>query len=200
MRNVDDLALCLNESRRTGRMAIDQKSVVIYLPIQPNNTMEPPSTIELTEDAWTEISRHARETFPEECCGIVLSNGTTDRVQPLKNIQNKLHALDPQAYPRTAVIAYAMDPLELDSVLREGEAKGQKLKAFYHSHPDHDAYFSAEDKAFASPFGEPTFPDAAQIVVSIYNRAVKIIRAFAWSPANKDFTEVPIARDESSTA
>ena len=162
--------------------------------------MEPPSTIELTENAWTEISRHARETFPEECCGIVLSNGIVDYVQPLKNIQNKLHALDPQTYPRTAVIAYAMDPLELESVLREGEASGRKLKAFYHSHPDHDAYFSAEDKAFASPFGEPTYPGAVQIVVSIYNRAVKIIRAFAWSPADKDFTEVPIARNESSTA
>ena len=158
--------------------------------------MEALSTIELTEDAWTEISRHARETFPEECCGVVLSNGIADRVQRLNNIQNKLHALDPQSYPRTAAIAYAMDPLELESILREGEARGQKLKAFYHSHPDHDAYFSAEDKAFASPFGEPTYPDAAQIVVSIYNRAVKIIRAFAWSPMKKDFTEVPIMRND----
>lgn len=158
--------------------------------------MEQPGNIELTKDAWIEISRHARETFPEECCGIVLSKGVIDLVQPLKNIQNKLHALDPQTYPRTAAIAYAMDPLELESVLREGAAKGQRLKAFYHSHPDHDAYFSEEDKAFASPFGEPTYPDAAQIVVSIYNRAVKVIRAFAWSPAKKDFAEVPIARNE----
>jgi proteasome lid subunit RPN8/RPN11 len=156
--------------------------------------MDQTGTVELTEEAWNEISRHARETFPEECCGVVLSKGAGDRVQPLKNIQNKLHALDPQTYPRTAVIAYAMDPLELESVLSQAEANGQKLKAFYHSHPDHDAYFSEEDKAFASPFGEPTFPEAAQIVISIYNRAVKVIRAFAWSPARKDFAEIPIAR------
>jgi len=148
----------------------------------------------LTQEAWNEISRHAQETFPEECCGVIFSARGADCVLRLKNIQNKLHALDPQTYPRTATIAYAVDPLELESVIRQSEEKGQTLKAFYHSHPDHDAYFSDEDKAFASPFGEPTYPDAAQIVVSVYNRAVKIIRAFAWSDEKDDFVEVPIDR------
>jgi [CysO sulfur-carrier protein]-S-L-cysteine hydrolase len=82
-------------------------------------------------------------------------------------------------------------------VIAQGEVRGQILKAFYHSHPEHDAYFSDEDKAFASPFGEPTYPESAQIVISIYNRAVKIIRAFAWSDENNDFIEVPIDRTES---
>ncbi len=148
----------------------------------------------LTQEAWNEISRHAQETFPEECCGVIFSARGADCVLRLKNIQNKLHALDPQTYPRTAAIAYAVDPLELESVIRQSEEKGQTLKAFYHSHPDHDAYFSDEDKAFASPFGEPTYPDAAQIVVSVYNRAVKVIRAFAWSDEKNDFVEVPIDR------
>jgi len=151
-------------------------------------------TLSLSATAWGEISRHAQETFPEECCGVVLSNGTVDFVRRLKNMQNRLHALDPQTYPRTAAIAYAMDPLELATVLQQAEAGGAKLKAFYHSHPDHDAYFSEEDKAFASPFGEPTYPETAQIVVSIYDRAVKTARAFAWSDIKKDFVEVPLQR------
>ncbi len=151
-------------------------------------------TLFLSETAWNEISRHAQETFPEECCGVVLSNGTTDHVERLKNIQNKLHALDPQTYPRTAAIAYAMDPIELDVVIKQAESSGARLKAFYHSHPDHDAYFSEEDKAFASPFGEPTYPDTAQIVVSVYNRAVKTARAYSWSDEKKDFVEVALDR------
>lgn len=150
--------------------------------------------VRLTEEVWNEISKHAQDTFPEECCGVILTAGETEQVHRLKNIQNKLHALDPQTYPRTAVIAYAMDPLELDQVIHEGESKGLRLKAIYHSHPDHDAYFSDEDKAFASPFGEPTYPESAQVVISIYNRAVKIIRAFAWSEENHDFIEIPIDR------
>ena len=148
----------------------------------------------LSLQAWADISRHAQETFPEECCGVIFSAGAGDRAQRLRNMQNTLHALDPQTYPRTAEIAYAMDPIELESVIQDAESKGEKLRAFYHSHPNHDAYFSAEDKAFACPFGEPSYPDAAQIVISIYNRAVKIIRAFAWSEEKNDFVEVPIDR------
>jgi proteasome lid subunit RPN8/RPN11 len=152
------------------------------------------SAVLLTQKIWEDISKHAQESFPEECCGIILTAAGTDQVCRLKNIQNKLHALDPLTYPRTAEIAYAMDPLELDQIIRQGESNGQKLKAFYHSHPNHDAYFSAEDKAFASPFGEPTYPETAQIVISIYNRAVKTIRAFAWSEEDRDFVEIPIDR------
>jgi proteasome lid subunit RPN8/RPN11 len=123
---------------------------------------------------------------------VIFFDGSNDRVQRLRNIQNQLHALDPQTYPRTAVIAYAIDPRELETAIDEAARSGAKLKAFYHSHPDHDAYFSEEDKAFACPFGEPTFPTTAQIVISIYNRAVRIIRAFGWSEEERDFVEVPI--------
>ncbi len=150
--------------------------------------------LSLTEKACEEIAEHARETFPEECCGVVLTDGAVDRVHRLKNIQNQLHALDPQTYPRTAAIAYAMDYKELELVIDEAKRNGAKLKAFYHSHPNHDAYFSAEDKAFASPFGEPTFPGTAQIVVAIYHGAVTEIAAFAWSDSETDFVKVVLAK------
>ena len=148
--------------------------------------------VRLSEKALAEITRHAQETFPEECCGVVFSKGPGDFVHRLKNIQNQLHALDPETYPRTAEIAYAMDYKELERVIDDAERTGGKLKAFYHSHPNHDAYFSAEDKAFASPFGEPTFPGTAQIVVSIYGRTVKHVSVFAWSDKEKDFIAVPL--------
>jgi [CysO sulfur-carrier protein]-S-L-cysteine hydrolase len=156
--------------------------------------MSVPMEIVLTQETWNEISRHSQEKFPEECCGVVLSNGVRDQARRVENIQNKLHALDPATYPRTAAIAYAMDPRELESVLDEAGKSGNKLKAFYHSHPDHEAYFSAEDKAFATPFGEPTFPSAVQIVVSVYNRVIKDIKAFAWSDDRKDFVALPIRK------
>ena len=154
--------------------------------------MTQPKAVTLTAQAWQEISRHAEESFPDECCGVVLADGAKEQVQRLENIQNKLHALDPETYPRTAVIAYAMDPKELERVIDHGARAGAKLKAFYHSHPEHEAYFSDEDKAFASPFGEPTFPNAAQIVVSIYHREIKRLAAFVWSGEQNDFIEVAI--------
>ena len=148
----------------------------------------------LTQKAWEEISHHAVETFAEECCGVILHNGGTDAVRRCRNIQNALHALDPESYPRDATIAYAMDLKELESILHEAGTTGAKIKAFYHSHPNHEAYFSQEDKAFATPFGEPTFPESAHIVISIYDRAVKRISAYAWAQEKKDFVEIPLKK------
>jgi len=156
--------------------------------------MSPPNSLPLSAKTIEEISRHSEQTFPEECCGVIFSNGTVDRVLGLTNIQNTLHALDPQTYPRTAAIAYAMDPKELEKAIGEAQTGGARLKAFYHSHPNHDAYFSAEDKAFACPFGEPNFPGVAQIVVSVYDRRVKSICAYAWSDSATDFIEVPVKK------
>lgn len=154
--------------------------------------MNEPSQLTLTDNAWEEISRHARDTFPEECCGMILSRDQGDVVHRCTNIQNKLHALDPQTYPRDATIAYAMDIKELEMLTQQAEREGATLKAFYHSHPNHKAYFSDEDKGFASPFGEPTYPQSAQIVISIYDHVVKEICAYAWKPEEKDFIEIPL--------
>jgi proteasome lid subunit RPN8/RPN11 len=151
--------------------------------------------ISLTASAWAEISRHAADAFPDECCGVILDCGAgREEVRRFKNIQNQLHALDPETYPREATIAYAMDPKELERTIDEAAAAGAKLKAFYHSHPNHEAYFSAEDKAFAMPFGEPTFPETAQIVISIYDRVVKRIRAYGWVETKNDFVEIPLRK------
>ncbi|NIO11209.1 MAG: hypothetical protein GTO40_25620 [Deltaproteobacteria bacterium] len=160
--------------------------------------MNEPSQLTLTNSAWDEISRHAADTFPEECCGLIFSKGGKDRVHRCANIQNKLHALDPQTYPRDATIAYAMDIKELERVTEQAEMEGESLKAFYHSHPNHKAYFSDEDKGFASPFGEPTYPQSAQVVVSIYDREVKEICAYAWSSGAKDFIQIPLNKNPSA--
>lgn len=156
--------------------------------------MSPTTTLALTHKAWEEISRHAVESFPEECCGVILHDGKSEEVIRCRNIQNTLHALDPESYPRDATIAYAMDPKELDSIIHRAELACSGVKAFYHSHPNHEAYFSEEDKLFATPFGEPTYPESAQIVISIYDRVVKRIAAYAWAEDKKDFVEIPVRK------
>jgi proteasome lid subunit RPN8/RPN11 len=175
-------------------MAIGSPSVlnetkkICEIPMSPSNSLS------VSAKTLEEISQHAQETYPDECCGVIFSNGVSDYAKRLSNIQNKLHDLDPVTYPRTAVIAYAMDPKELEGAMSEAETAGAKLRAFYHSHPNHDAYFSDEDKAFASPFGEPSFPGAAQIVLSIYDRAIRRICAYEWSDAAGDFLEVAVKK------
>jgi proteasome lid subunit RPN8/RPN11 len=64
------------------------------------------------------------------------------------------------------------------------------LKTFYHSHPDHDAYFSDEDKKMALFDGEPTYPDAKHLVVSVYNNIVKAPWFVAWSTITRSFEKI----------
>lgn len=143
-----------------------------------------------------EVRRHAVEEYPDECCGVIVrtSDGGT-RVVQVRNIQDEMHAKDPVAYPRTARIAYCGHPADLRAALDLADEPGCALLAFYHSHPDHDAYFSAEDMEQATPFGEPSYPDALQLVVSVYGRRVHDIKAFAWSPDAGAYVESAFQED-----
>ena len=137
------------------------------------------------------IYQHALEAYPEECCGVVIGEAGQPegpyRVRRCQNIQNDLHRKDPERYPRDARTAYFMNPMELFEIFTEMEKRGEEFKAFYHSHPDHKAYFSAEDKAMATNQDGPTYPNALYIVVSVYHRQVHDIGFFEWDEESRDF-------------
>jgi len=138
------------------------------------------------------VRHHSIADYPDECCGVIvaLADGST-RALPIRNVQDEMHEKDPAAYPRTARSAYAGHPADLRAALDLADSPGCSLVAFYHSHPDHDSYFSAEDTAMATPFDEPSYPDALQLVVSVYDRRVRVTRAFAWSAADAAYVETP---------
>ncbi len=139
-----------------------------------------------------EMRRHAEEAYPEECCGIVTADprGALE-LRRCRNIQNDLHADDPTEHPRDARTAYYIDPQELLAVVREVDGSGGELSVLYHSHPDHDAYFSAEDRARAVMDGwdEPAYPGLSYVVLSVRDRRAAGEKAFVWDPATGEFTE-----------
>lgn len=139
------------------------------------------------------IAAHALESYPLECCGVVVGlGGDKQRIFRVRNIQDEMHERDPTRYPRTSRTAYAGHPGDLKAALEAAGRAGGELLAFYHSHPDHAAYFSEEDVAQATPFGEPSYPGALQIVVAVENGAVGEIKAFAWSEPQQTFIEAPL--------
>lgn len=149
----------------------------------------------LDERAWTEMTSHAAETYPDECCGVVVARPDgTQGVIRVRNVQDEMHARDPDRYPRRARTAYTGHPEDLKRALDAAEAPGCGLVAFYHSHPDHAAYFSDEDVRQATPFGEPSYPEALQIVLSVYDREVRDAKAFAWSVVDETYVETPLQR------
>jgi len=140
------------------------------------------------------IVAQAEREFPYECCGFVIGDGPAEQARPIRNIQNQKHADDPANHPRDARTAFIMDPKEHLAALEEVDRRKLPLKIVYHSHPDHDAYFSTTDRDQACSFdpGEPDYPDTAHVVLSV--KAGKFVRAvaFVWDSSRKDFVETEL--------
>lgn len=98
--------------------------------------------------------RHARDTFPEECCGYLRGHGPDLEVVVCVNRQNQLHAMDPEGHPRTAHDAYNIGGRELLELVRSFDGE-QPATVIYHSHPEVGAYFSEEDARAADAAGYP---------------------------------------------
>lgn len=141
------------------------------------------------------IVAQAEREFPFECCGFIIADDSVEEVRPVANIQNRMHAEDAAAFPRDARTAFLMEPKEHLAVMLEVDRRKLAIRAVYHSHPDHDAYFSATDRAQACSFdpSEPDYPDIVYIVMSI--RAGKFARAaaFAWDFEKKEFAEAKLS-------
>ncbi len=136
--------------------------------------------MKLHKNIIKQIYEHATKEYPDECCGIVTGSGNNQTVHLCNNIQNKMHSEDPARYPRDARTAYFIERGEFDGIISSAKEKGREVTAFYHSHPEHEAYFSEEDFAAQTVFGEPEFPDALHVVVSVMNKKINTVKCFKW--------------------
>lgn len=155
--------------------------------------------LNLQPETLEQMYAHARSDFPEECCGVILHDADRQEfVRRCRNIQNARHQQDPGTYPRDARTAYLMHPDDLLAVHKEAETQHRPIKAFYHSHPNHKAYFSEKDKAdaFLKEWDMPAYPGAAYVVISVYGSEIRDVKAFSWDETDADFIEVPVQKTQ----
>lgn len=152
------------------------------------------STLKLKRRDLDTIYRYAEEAYPHECCGLLTdrSSGEASQLHPCRNIQDRLHAEDPEQYPRNSRIGYFIDLQELYAVISTAERSGGKISGIYHSHVNRDAYFSDDDRERAMVGGEPAYAGAVYLVVSVFDRRVRGHSAFAWDEKRRDFVEVHV--------
>jgi proteasome lid subunit RPN8/RPN11 len=86
-----------------------------------------------------EIRRHGEDTYPHECCGVLLGE-IEDGRNLAKAIVRCGNTRDDSPHNR-----YHIDPRELVKIQREGRERGYDIVGFYHSHPDHPARWSQTD-------------------------------------------------------
>jgi proteasome lid subunit RPN8/RPN11 len=101
----------------------------------------------MTNAVFDAIRAHGEETYPDECCGVLLGESSAGvwrvtRAVPAGNTRTD------SAHNR-----YNIAPLELVRIEREGRRQGLEIAGFYHSHPDHPSQWSTTDFAEAHWLG-----------------------------------------------
>lgn len=152
-------------------------------PSSPHPTLSP--------QALETIYAHARRDYPNECCGIVYGprdQPIADNATPCQNIQDRLHAEDPQRFTRDARTAYNLEARDIFT-LQKSLRGPAPAKIVYHSHVEVGAYFSETDQAAAQFDGEPAYP-VEYVVVDIRADGPRGAKQFSWDAAQRLYVEV----------
>jgi len=108
----------------------------------------------LSDNLLRTLYEHARAEFPKECCGYLQDSPEGLVAVTCTNYQDKLHALDPETYPRTSERGYQIYGKQLIAMSKSLDSEFP-VRIVYHSHPRVGAYFSDEDAAAANAAGWP---------------------------------------------
>jgi proteasome lid subunit RPN8/RPN11 len=103
--------------------------------------------LKIPRTLYDQLRAHGEETYPNECCGIMLGTSDDDNLTVSQLIRAGNTRTD-SAHNR-----YHIAPQELIAAQREGRKSGLDIVGFYHSHPDHPAQWSSTDFAEAHWFG-----------------------------------------------
>jgi proteasome lid subunit RPN8/RPN11 len=103
--------------------------------------------LRMTQAVFEIIRTHGEETYPNECCGVLLGQSNHEGRSVLHSVRAENIRAD-SAHNR-----YDIAPIELVRIEREARKQGRDIVGFYHSHPDHPAQWSATDFAEAHWIG-----------------------------------------------
>jgi proteasome lid subunit RPN8/RPN11 len=115
-------------------------------------------TLRIAKSQWEQLRRHGEESYPHECCGVLLGQIDSDG---LKNIQAIVRCENQRS--DSLHNRYQIDPRELVRIQREARGRAQDIIGFYHSHPDHPARWSPTDLAEAHWIG------CSYVITSVMN-------------------------------
>ncbi len=135
--------------------------------------------LKINHDSHANIRQHGEQTYPHECCGVLLGRFDDDGSKPVsKTVLRAVRCGNTRAdSPHNR---YHIDPKELIRVQREGRERGEDIVGFYHSHPDHPAQWSTTDLAEAHWFG------CSYVITSVEKGTATITNSFELGGSGED--------------
>ena len=118
--------------------------------------------LKMRQSDFDALCRHGEETYPHECCGILLGviAGNTRHDSP----QNR----------------YNIDPGELVRVQRQARERDLDIVGFYHSHPDHPPRWSPTD------FREAHWIGCSYVITSVEKGKATMTNSFALTGTTEE--------------
>jgi desampylase len=129
--------------------------------------------VTLADGVREAIIDHARQTAPEECCGLLV--GTAAKIIDCVAAANIAEA---------PTRRYLVDPRDHLQAIRSARGRGLEVIGAYHSHPAGRAIPSATDCSAG-------FADFLFVIVGL---ALEPPELLAWAWSNGNFTSVPLVR------
>ena len=127
------------------------------------------------------LRAHGEETYPYECCGVLLGKNIPAESAGLQAI-NHVSQIVRAGNTRTdsAHNRYNIAPQELVRIQRQARGLGLDIVGFYHSHPDHPAQWSATD------FAEAHWIGCSYVITSVEKGKAAITNSFLLTGTDED--------------
>ena len=111
--------------------------------------------LQISKADYDLIRWEAERSYPHECCGILLGkvNGNDRMVTLTVPCEN--------ARTDSPSNRYRIDPQKVIAALKLARSRSETIVGFYHSHPDHPAYYSETDLTEAHWF------DCSYVITSV---------------------------------
>ena len=104
--------------------------------------------LKIGKSQFDELRRHGEQTYPHECCGVLLGVIDGEGVKDVRAVVLCGNTRTDSPHNR-----YHIDPRELLRIQRQARESELDIVGFYHSHPDHPARWSPTDLAEAHWIG-----------------------------------------------
>jgi len=139
--------------------------------------------LRIRKKALDEIHAHMEETYPHECCGLII--GVADSGVRTGVAARRCGNLNTER----AADRYELDPRDMLRAEQELQGSGNDIVGIYHSHPDHPSRPSRFDADHA-------WPGWSYMIGSVMQGRVVSVQSWELDDSEARFDEEPIELEE----
>jgi proteasome lid subunit RPN8/RPN11 len=139
--------------------------------------------LKISKAMWNELREHGEETYPHECCGVLIGEHRDDGNKVVSKVVRCGNTRSDSPQNR-----YQIAPAEIAKIQRNAMLEELDIVGFYHSHPDHPARWSPTDLA------EAHWTECSYVITSVERGQAVLTNSFRLLGAEDDkkFEDEPI--------